>query len=147
MTLWFRRPIFVLLLLAGAALTPALASAQSLGAADRAAIRAVIESQMAAFQRDDAVKAFSFANPMIQRMFGTPDRFLSMVREGYAPVYRPSDVAFGAVTPEDGKWIQAVSVIGPDGQLTLALYTMEQQPDGGWLIAGCVLTRPPGAGA
>ena len=143
MMLWVRRQFFLLMFL----LIPVMASAQSIGTGDKAMIRNVIEGQMAAFLRDDAVKAFSYANPMIQRMFGTPDRFLSMVREGYAPVYRPSDVAFGALTPEDGKWIQAVSVIGPDGQLALALYTMEQQPDGSWLIAGCVLTKPPGAGA
>jgi hypothetical protein len=143
MMLWVRRQFFLLMFL----LIPVMASAQSIGSGDKAMIRNVIEGQMAAFLRDDAVKAFSYANPMIQRMFGTPDRFLSMVREGYAPVYRPSDVAFGALTPEDGKWIQAVSVIGPDGQLALALYTMEQQPDGSWLIAGCVLTKPPGAGA
>ena len=141
--LWVRRQFFLLMFL----LIPVMASAQSIGSGDKAMIRNVIEGQMAAFLRDDAVKAFSYANPMIQRMFGTPDRFLSMVREGYAPVYRPSDVAFGALTPEDGKWIQAVSMIGPDGQLALALYTMEQQPDGSWLIAGCVLTKPPGAGA
>lgn len=143
MMLWVRRQFFLMVLL----VIPVMASAQSIGSGDKAMIRNVIEGQMAAFLRDDAVKAFSYANPMIQRMFGTPDRFLSMVREGYAPVYRPSDVAFGALTPEDGKWIQAVSVIGPDGQLALALYTMEQQPDGSWLIAGCVLTKPPGAGA
>ena len=143
MMLWVRRQFFLLMFL----LIPVMASAQSIGSGDKAMIRNVIEGQMAAFLRDDAVKAFSYANPMIQRMFGTPDRFLSMVREGYAPVYRPSDVAFGALTPEDGKWIQAVSMIGPDGQLALALYTMEQQPDGSWLIAGCVLTKPPGAGA
>ena len=143
MMLWVRRQFFLLMFL----LIPVMASAQSIGSGDKAMIRNVIEGQMAAFLRDDAVKAFSYANPMIQRMFGTPDRFLSMVREGYAPVYRPSDVAFGALTPEDGKWIQAVSVIGPDGRLALALYTMEQQPDGTWLIAGCELTKPPGAGA
>ena len=123
------------------------AQPQTPGPADRAAIRSVIESQMAAFLKDDAVGAFSFANPMIQRMFGSPERFMSMVREGYAPVYRPSNVAFGPLDLVEGQWIQAVSVIGPDGQPALALYAMEKQADGSWLIAGCSLTKSPGAGA
>lgn len=135
---WVRRLIFVLALLA-----PLSAQAQQPNAGDRAAIKSVIESQMAAFLRDDAANAFSFANPTIQRMFGTPERFLSMVREGYAPVYRPSSVIFGPLDEVEGQWIQAVSVVGPDGQPALALYTMEKQADGSWRIAGCTLTRPP----
>jgi len=141
--MWSRRLIFAALLCA----LPLFARAQAPGPGDRAAIRSVIESQMAAFLKDDAVQAFSFANPMIQRMFGSPERFMSMVREGYAPVYRPSDVTFGALELVEGQWIQAVSVVGPDGQPALALYTMEKQADGSWLIAGCSLTRSPDVGA
>jgi len=143
MTLWIRRLIFTLLV----ALAPVAVEAQTLGSGDRAAIRSVIEGQMAAFRRDDAVTAFGFANPTIRRIFGTPERFIEMVREGYAPVYRPSDVVFESLIPEEDKWIQAVSVTGPDGRPALALYTMEKQPDGTWLIAGCALTKPVGAGA
>ena len=34
---------------------------------------------------------------------------------------------------------QPVRVTGPDGRPVLAMYHMEQQPDGGWRIAGVVL--------
>ena len=59
------------------------------GAADRAAIRQVIEGQLDAFRRDDGVAAFSFASPSIRRMFETPDIFMDMVLRGYQEVYRP----------------------------------------------------------
>ncbi len=143
MPLWFRRLIFIVIL----SVAPLVGHAQSVSGADRAAIKSVIESQMAAFRSDDAARAFGYANPMIQGMFGTPERFMSMVREGYAPVYRPSNVLFGPLDFVNGEWIQAVSLTGPDGQPALALYTMEKQADGSWLIAGCALTKPPGAGA
>jgi hypothetical protein len=139
----FRRLIVAALFCA----LPFLVRAQTLEPGDRAGIKSVIESQMAAFQKDDAARAFSFANPTIQRMFGSPERFMSMVREGYAPVYRPSNVVFGSLSWVEGDWIQAVSLVGPDGQPALALYTMEKQADGAWRIAGCALTKSPDAGA
>ena len=39
---------------------------------DRSLIRSVIERQLQASQRDDAVEAFTFASPGIQQQFQTP---------------------------------------------------------------------------
>ncbi|WP_206602953.1 DUF4864 domain-containing protein [Leptolyngbya ohadii] len=61
---------------------------------DRAAIRAMIERQLQAFQQDDAAGAFAFASPGIQAQCGTPENFMRMVQRGYAPVYRPRSVEF-----------------------------------------------------
>lgn len=127
----------LLLLLAGFA--PAAAQAPAAG--DRGAIEQVIRDQMAAFRADDAAAAFAFASPSIQAMFGTPERFLAMVRRGYAPVYRPRSVEFRELAPRDGALVQRVLVVGPDGVPEVALYVMEQQPDGRWRIAGCFLTK------
>jgi hypothetical protein len=115
-------------------------AAAALAEADRAAIRGIIERQIEAFRRDDGAAAFGFASPAIQRQFGTPENFLSMVRRGYAPVYRPQDVAFGPLVTIEGRIVQRVTVVGPDGRPVLALYIMEQQPDGTWRINGCILT-------
>ena len=109
------------------------------GAADRAAIRHVIEGQLDAFQRDDGVAAFSFASPSIRRMFGAPDNFMDMVRRGYQPVYRPRWVEFHDLVETGGKIIQPVLVLGPDNVAVMALYVMQRQPDGAWLIDGCYL--------
>ena len=108
---------------------------------DRAAIEAVIAAQIEAFRRDDAPAAFAFAAPGIQAMFGTPERFMGMVRGAYAPVYRPRQVEFAGIEPQDGGWVQAVELVGPDGEAQRALYTMQRGPDGAWRIAGCVLVR------
>jgi hypothetical protein len=108
--------------------------------ADRAAIRAVVEQQLAAFQRDDDGAAFDLASPTIQQQFRSSGNFMRMVRSGYQPVYRPRDVQFGAIETVEGAIIQRVELIGPDGVPALAHYVMQRQPDGSWRINGCFLT-------
>ena len=70
-----------------------------------------------------------------------------MVRRSYAAVYRPRSVQFGALSTAQGEVVQQVDLIGPDGEAALALYSMQRQPDGTWLISGCVLTARPGESA
>lgn len=132
------------LLLAGAT----LAAPVDPSAADREAIRQVIGDQMAAFRRDDGAAAFSFASPMIQAMFGTPERFIEMVRGGYPAVYRPREVAFQTLRVVEGEIIQPVTLVGPDGVPVVAIYKMEWQ-DGEkvWRINGCFLAQSGDKGA
>lgn len=113
--------------------------------ADGAAIQGVITDQLQAFTRDDAARAFSHAAPNIQSMFGTPDRFLDMVRRAYPPVHRSRMVEFTALTDTDGV-VQEVELAGPDGQWHTARYSMERGPDG-WRITGCTLVRSARVGA
>jgi hypothetical protein len=122
----------------GAAVAPDSAAA--------GAIRSVIENQLDAFLADDGVRAFSFASPDIQSQFGSPEPFMSMVRTGYAPVYRPQAVEFLDLLAAPGGLVQQVHVVGPDGNAVIAHYLMEQQPDGSWRIAGCMLTQAPDLG-
>ncbi len=132
------RRLALMLLLSLAASAPARAQAPP----DAAAIRTVISGQIEALRRDDAAGAFSRASPGIQAMFGTPEHFLAMVRKGYAPVYRPSSVRFGALSEEDGTPVQRVELVGADGDPATALYSMEHEADGSWRIAGCTLLHP-----
>jgi hypothetical protein len=113
------------------------------GDADALAIRQVIESQMAAFQKDDGVSAYSYASPTIQEKFVNADIFMQMVRTGYPAVYRPRDVEFRELKLENGRLLQEVFVVGPDGNPALAIYEMQRQPDGTWRINGCWLTKAP----
>ena len=110
---------------------------------ERGAIRDVIEAQLDAFQRDDAAAAFGYASPAIREMFGTAERFMAMVREGYAPVHRPRRVEFRELVTARGRLTQRVYVVGPDGRPVIANYFMERQPDGSWRIDGCVLEEVP----
>jgi hypothetical protein len=108
---------------------------------DRTAIRSIIAHQLAAFQQDDAVKAFSFASPGIQSKFGTPDNFMHMVKTSYRAVYRPQTVVFKELVTIEGTPTQQVLLVDPDGVPVLALYPMEKQADGGWKIDGCYLLQ------
>lgn len=130
-------------LLVGMATTAVADEQAGLGPADRSAIRAVIETQIAAFRRDDGDAAFALASPNIQRMFRTAEIFMTMVRQGYQPVYRPRRIEFRDVVDLDGVPTQEVHVVGPDGKPVIALYPMQRQPDGSWRIGGCYLVDSP----
>src|ERR1700754_3090764 len=82
---------------------PAMAQDAALSDTDRAAIRDVIGRQVEAFRRDDGDAAFGFASPTIQRMFGSSDIFMDMVRQGYQPVYRPRVFDFAEIVELNGQ--------------------------------------------
>lgn len=127
----------------GVAVFCALPLAATAEDADGQAIRGVIENQLQAFQEDDGPRAFSYASPMIQRQFATPETFMTMVRRGYPSVYRPQAVEFRSLEFNDGFAVQEVFFLGPDGTPTLALYFMELQEDGSWKINGVRMTEAP----
>jgi Domain of unknown function (DUF4864) len=122
---------------------PARADDSPLSEFDRAAIRSVIEAQLAAFQADDGETAFGFASPSIQQQFGDPDTFLAMVKAGYLPVYRAREVQFQRLVEYQGEPVQLVLLVGPDLAVVTAYYIMQRQADGSWRIDGCVLGEAP----
>jgi hypothetical protein len=111
---------------------------------DRAAIQGTIEQQLQAFLADDAATAYSFAAPGIKAMFPTEEIFMEMVRQGYAPVYRPRSYAFGELEETSTGLQQTVDIVDSEGVEWTAVYTVAQQPDGSWKITGCYLLRKPG---
>lgn len=115
-------------------------------AADENAIQGVISSQIEAFRADDFDAAFGFASPTIRGMFGTPERFGRMVREGYPMVHRPETLRFGALREQRGRLWQRVIVTDASGRMHLLDYNM-LQTDSGWRINGVVLVPAPGVGA
>ncbi len=112
-------------------------------AGDQAAIRGMIENQLAAFQRDDGQTAFSYASPTIKQLFGTPERFMSMVRSGYPAVYRPQATEFRKLHQDGAALVQEIRFIGPDGKPVIALYSVIKGPDGRWLIDGVIIVPAP----
>jgi hypothetical protein len=139
---------FIILLFAAFLLWGAPARADTLSDGDKAAFRDVITGQIEAFRAENGSRAYSYAAPMIRQIFPNPDLFMNMVRQGYQPVYRPESFKFGeAGFSASGRPIQRVTVVGPDGLTYEAIYTMERQPDGSWLINGCAIVRAPELGA
>ena len=142
-----RRILIVALIVTFATVHARADNVPGVTAADRAEIERVISMQIEAFRRHDGDTAFSFASPAIREMFGDTPHFMAMVRRGYQPVYRPRSFAFDGLVQMDGRIVQRVEVIGPDGTGALALYTMERELDGSWKIAGCELTESERVGA
>lgn len=104
-------------------------------AADPAAeTRDVIERQLEAFSRDAWAEAFTFAAPGIQDLFGTPERFGQMVRQGYPMVWRPADVEFLDLAPrEDGGVVQRLRIVDEAGVEHYLLYGLAKTGDA-WRI-------------
>ena len=129
----------VCLLFAAGAAFAAPESSTTLPAKEWTAIRKVIGDQLAALKAGDGAKAMTFAAPGIQAQFGTPENFLRMVRTGYAALLEARQTQFlqGAVI-EDAV-VQPLRLLLPDDTVLVALYQMQQQPDGRWRIAGCVI--------
>ena len=118
-----------------------------LSAADAKRVRAVIQSQLAAFAADDAPRAFAFATPQLREMFGSAENFLRMVRSSYPVVYRHATVAFLKPVLLDGAVTQAVHFTDGNGVLWLALYRLERQRDRSWRISACQAVETEGRAA
>lgn len=122
------------------ALALSLAGPVGAGEAEVKSAQTTIDGQMKALLADDGAAAYGFAAPNIKRIFPTVDSFMGMVTKGYAPVRRPQSYAFGKVQEMSATTIiQQVMIVGPDGKDYEAVYTLERQPDGRYLITGCSL--------
>lgn len=110
------------------------------GEAEIRSAQSAIDGQLRALLADDGPGAYAFAAPNVKRIFPTVDSFMGMVTNGYAPVRRPKNYAFGKVEEmSPTSIVQQVLIVGPDGKDYEAVYTLEMQPDGSHLITGCSL--------
>jgi hypothetical protein len=118
-----------------AAFTTSLTHASE--ADDKKETRAVIEAQLEAFKQGDGPKAFSYATPNIQTMFGDADTFMQMVRDGYDVVYRPASVRFVKFETDGMNALHAVQMIDRQKTLWNVYYVLQKRPDGSWRISSC----------
>jgi len=121
-----------------------VANAAPFTAADEKTVRSVVEAQLAAFAKDDAVKAFSYAAPNIREAIGTADAFLTMVRRDYPVVYRPASVAFLKAEGKNEEVVQRVQMLDASGNSYLAIYSLQRQKGNVWRITGCVVVENKG---
>lgn len=128
------------LILAAALALTSPAPAQDTG------IEGTIRSQFDAFLADDFARAFTFASPTIKGIFGTPENFGAMVRQGYPMVYRPSDVQMLERREVAGTQVQRVLVTDQSGRTHVLDYQMIETPEG-WQINGVQLLPGIGIGA
>ena len=105
------------------------------------AMYSVIQAQLDAFARNDAVKAYAQASPRIQSIFPTTEIFMGMVRQGYSALISPAFVSFLGVVDDSRRPVVRVLVEGRDGRRWMAFYKMVQLDDASWRIGGCFLTK------
>ena len=112
--------------------------------AQDAEIKDVIQRQIEAFKKDDFATAFTFASPMIQRLFRNSENFGDMVREGYPMVWRPERVDFLGLRLQSGRMIQRVLITDMAGAEYVLEYFMIET-ENGWVINGVTLLGQPDA--
>jgi len=117
-----------------------------MGQAQDVAIQGVIARQIEAFKADDFATAFGFASPAIKGIFGTPERFGQMVRQGYPMVHRPTEVRFLELREIQGRLWQRVMMTDAAGQAHLLEYQMIETAEG-WQINGVQILKGVGVGA
>ena len=121
-------------------LTGLPSNAESPGSENILATQSVIRDQISAFQSKEFDRAFSHAAPSIRDFFQTTDRFIQMVKSGYAPLFNPDSFSFGRSILLNGQMHQEVFAADQKGKQWQAIYTLKQQSsDGSWKITGVKL--------
>ncbi|MES2549335.1 MAG: DUF4864 domain-containing protein [Pseudomonadota bacterium] len=115
-------------------------------AAQEAPIQDTIRSQIDAFQADDFGRAFTFASPTIKGMFGTPENFGAMVKQGYPMVYRPAEVQMMDLREVAGNLWQRVRITDQAGAGWFLDYMMVETAEG-WQINAVQILPAPDVGA
>lgn len=110
-----------------------------------AEVQGVIRQQLDAFRADDFEGAFTFASRGIRRLFGTPERFAAMVKQGYPMVWRPGDVRFLGQQPRGAGVRQKVLITDRAGLAHVLEYSMMRGEDG-WRIDGVRILDGPQLG-
>ena len=126
-------------ILAATAMAVLSVSAALAQTAESPEARALIERQLDAFSHDDAPGAYAEASPEIKAIYPDANTFMSLVRRGYAPVYRHRSVEFGPATVEPDTIQQEATFVDEQGKVWKAMYRLSRGPDGKWLISACWL--------
>lgn len=111
-------------------------------AAQEAPIQETIQNQIAAFQADDFSRAFTYASPTIKGMFGTPENFGAMVKQGYPMVYRPAAVEMQELREVAGNLWQRVRITDQAGAGWFLDYMMVETAEGWQINAVQILPAP-----
>ena len=101
----------------------------------------IISGQINAFKTRNHERAFGYAAPGLQKLFGSTDRFIKMVKSGYGAIYGAQSWSYGRSTLKDGALLQEVMLSGPHGRDWVALYTLKQQADGRWRITSVLIKK------
>ncbi len=117
-----------------------LASVTCVWATPNEPIQATISAQLDAFEDDDFERAFTYASPRIQQIFGNTANFASMVQRGYPMVWRKTSVRFLDLTRSGNGYEQVVQIKDVQGAIHFLQYEMIQIGQE-WRINGVALLK------
>jgi hypothetical protein len=103
---------------------PDLPAATGLTRTDEAAMRLLIEAQIAAMRSDDWLEAFALASPDLQAHYGAPAALRDDVTAHYAPLPAVASVQFIDVVTFRGLPTYRVTLADEDGSTMTALYSL-----------------------
>lgn len=104
-------------------------------------VRRVVRSQLAALRARDAERALSCSTPDRQR-YGPPELFLEVLARTHPQLVSCHTAEFELPRQVEGRVALPVRITSTDGSTLRALYLLEEQPDGQWLIDRCVCGAP-----
>ena len=119
---------------------PSQGEPEAFDARTRGELQGIITKQLAAFGRDDASEAESFASPHLKERFPDPANFFAMVKENYAALLKPRSTHFEETSDSPHGPLQKMTVVAADGTVWTAVYAFERV-DGEWRISGCGLMK------
>ena len=122
---------------------PDLPAATGLTPSDEAAMRLLIDAQIAAMRAGDWPGAFALASPDLQAQYGTPDALKDDVTAHYAPLPAIASAEFIDIVTFRELPTYRVTLADGEGLTTTAYYLVRRLEDGSLRIAGCVLVRVP----
>ncbi|WP_158811582.1 DUF4864 domain-containing protein [Beijerinckia sp. L45] len=106
-------------------------------------LQTLITKQLDAFNRADAPAAESFATPQFRDKYPDPATFFAMVKENYAPLFKPRSTHFEDISDSPHGPLQKMTVVAADGTVWTAVYIFERI-SGEWRISGCGLMKQDG---
>lgn len=104
-------------------------------------IQEAIRGQLHALSEDDADSAFELSSPSIRSQIGSPENFLRIIKEEYAPIYRHLVVIFSVPQALGEVIIQIVRLTDRESRVWLVIYNMQRDMTGNWKIDGCQLLQ------
>jgi hypothetical protein len=122
---------------------PDLPAAIGLTRAEQAAMRLLIEAQIAAMRAGDWPGAFALASPDLQAQYGTPAALRDDVTAHYAPLPAVASAEFIDIVTFHELPTYRVTLTDGEASTTMAYYLVRRLDDGSLRIAGCVLMQVP----
>lgn len=126
--------MFSLLLISASA-----AMADGVSSGNVKAVQLVINGQISALKSGDYQSAYSFAAPNVKAAFPSAKIFISMVENGYKPLYHHSSYVFGKNTVSNGDVYQEIIVSDNTRKLWQFIYVLSQQQDQSWKITNVMM--------